>query len=51
MHILRLSLAAIHAESSTKRLECGVKELIPVIGIEFEDNYLFDRLVRNGALA
>ncbi len=43
MHILRLSLAAIHAESSSKKLECGVrgrrvKELIPVIGIEFEDN-------------
>jgi len=43
MHILYLYFAAIHAESSSKRRNAGgrgrpVKELIPVIGIEFEDN-------------
>jgi hypothetical protein len=43
-------------EFSSKKVGMGVrgrrvKELIPVIGIEFEDNYLFNRLVRSGALA
>ena len=43
MHILYLHFAAIHAESSSKRRNAGgrgrqVKELIPVIRIEFEDN-------------
>ena len=56
MHILRLSFAAIHAGIQLQKMGMGVrgkrvKELIPVIGIEFEDNYLFNRLIRNGALA
>jgi hypothetical protein len=43
MHILRLSLAAIHAGIQPQKVGMGkrgrrVKELIPVIGIEFEDN-------------
>lgn len=43
MHILYLHFVAIHAESSPKRQNAGgrgrqVKELIPAIRIEFEDN-------------